>query len=1623
MAIQLCGYDPDKSCGSTCVSNCNATAECGKWAATAGTTCPLNVCCSEFGFCGTTSEFCNAGTDGGKCQSNCYQPTQPSCKSNDVLKKVIGYYESWSAERTCDSWSPSNLPVQSLTHIYWSFALFKPWNDGWNVYLMDEDKISNLNDMVADFIALKDDNPSLKCFLSVGGWSFNDGDSAHYWSDMASTESGRKSFAKDLLRTLQQYGFDGVDLDWEYPVASDRGGSKDDMENYGKLIKQVRSTFDDSGSSLGISFTIPSSYWYLRHFDVPAYLQEDGADWANMMTYDLHGVWDGTDPYIGNITGAHTNLTEIQQSMDLLWRNNVDPSKIVLGIGFYGRSFTLKDSSCTGVGCPFTGGGQPGRCTDASGILSYNEIMEIVENVDVQGPIWEETAAVMYVTWDDNQWVSYDNNVTMKQKVDWANDHCLGGVMIWALDQDTYDWQALTALLNKDVSSASLLEGGSENSLSAKALAHAYNQYTGTDCYVTGCVDYNSGSCKAGYSVLDYVHRASYGTITDPDDHLCKTGDTTEYEDSDSEYRLICCPTDAMPTCQWTGGSSDGMCTGGKEKTCGSNEFEIVKDSYSDRTGSTPCMVNSRSLCCATDPNLDTIVNSCFWTACNGECMKTDIEYPEYALKPGTNLNEDSEYCSGSEVSTFCCPFDNGYENCEWTTCTESCASDKVLLTQRSALLNGSLPQYCQEGGMYKFCCDAPTPTVNPPVDPSAIFEYPDEKNYSYYLKHEDTDNNESSDFEQENPYAFVMVDGDTDAYDESLVDQWTFLEDGGLNSKRDGGPRKKRDIFTFREDTFDNVVETYIIRCASLDEDTGCKTIFSGGASNTIVKMPSYHGSGPYARVISLVPQHSSEKRSNILPRDTNQAYELTVDYDLASASEEEKGDVNFRVDYTNLLDYWEDITEDPPQKRKRWFGAFKQWLKKVTTIVKNSSGYLPLNYYDTIKLFHWDEKCSGKQMSLDIDSTLDIGLNAQYAYYFEGAILPTPKLISSYAYFSVAPAAEILLTMRGEAAFQTSSDKIDIISGVTFPGLSIKGLISIGPELALSGKMDASMVVSGELNAGVVVEFPKAEVFFPQDSDGEDASVPPSSLKNEDGKDAPNQFSVTPQFEASASASGNLALTLTPEVKFGISVLNGKLMEGYVTAGVENTVSLGVSASASTGLSSGSSAEFCYWADYDYSVFLQADASFLGDVAYWGDRYEIASPEDPIALVDKKCLAYSSDLDEKRKRDSASSALVKNTTGSPFFSGWCQCANKNTQLTNETLSCLDTEDTSSTAKRANTAPTCYLPPALFYNCDWFPTTRINNLNTDTNGQTPHVDLRGICENVKKYLDRNSGKQYVWPNWMRLTYQPDPTHANRVDACTQKSKECTKLKRSLWPKDGKQPQALTMSCDEFPFNSAAEGGTGAEVACVPDGQQKYQAKINGQLSYIKYTPTGQTASKYWKDSSWTGPTRYYTMNLFSYTNTQNNLGTVGGIFSSGATNNPSMNPGTGLLHVLGGINLQGNPELSLTNNGICLVYPYKKKAPGALKVDMLESKPCKIQFEPPATIAARGLDPNDPDNWVVTNVTLSDDPFEEDSPFKEMADQLNEIGLAHDDDSTEPEFVTAKRSHSHHHGSHRHHI
>lgn len=136
----------------------------------------------------------------------------------------------------------------------------------------------------------------------------------------------------------------GVDLDWEYPQADDRGGQPADTENYVALAKELKAALGEKG----LSMTLPTSYWYLQHFDVKAL--EDSVDWFNFMTYvspfrkrhafsayqlkDLHGVWDAQSRFLGPYIAPHTNLTEIDLGLDLLWRAGVSADKIVLGMAW-----------------------------------------------------------------------------------------------------------------------------------------------------------------------------------------------------------------------------------------------------------------------------------------------------------------------------------------------------------------------------------------------------------------------------------------------------------------------------------------------------------------------------------------------------------------------------------------------------------------------------------------------------------------------------------------------------------------------------------------------------------------------------------------------------------------------------------------------------------------------------------------------------------------------------------------------------------------------------------------------------------------------------------------------------------------------------------------------------------------------------------------------------------------------------------------------------------------------------------------------------------------------------------------------------------------------------------------
>lgn len=93
-------------------------------------------------------------------------------------------------------------------------------------------------------------------------------------------------------------------------------------------------------------------------------------------------------------------------ALDLYWRNDIPPEKIVLGLGFYGRSFQLVDPKCYKPGCFFSGPGAEGPCTASAGILSYKEITDIIATTGAK-PIHDSIAGVNYLVYGGNNWISY----------------------------------------------------------------------------------------------------------------------------------------------------------------------------------------------------------------------------------------------------------------------------------------------------------------------------------------------------------------------------------------------------------------------------------------------------------------------------------------------------------------------------------------------------------------------------------------------------------------------------------------------------------------------------------------------------------------------------------------------------------------------------------------------------------------------------------------------------------------------------------------------------------------------------------------------------------------------------------------------------------------------------------------------------------------------------------------------------------------------------------------------------------------------------------------------------------------------------------------------------------------
>ncbi|KAI1104572.1 putative bacteriodes thetaiotaomicron symbiotic chitinase [Jackrogersella minutella] len=1505
----VCGFGP-KYCSrdAGCKSNCNAKAECGQYAAKPPGDCPINVCCSKYGFCGMTDEFCGDGcqksSNGGGCGD---APRPKNCAENTnalSYERRIGYYELFATEHSCNVFEPEDIVVAGLTHLNLAFVNF-----GNNYKLQTGD-----GSLIYRSSLLKVNNPGLHVCISVGGWDFNDPPDQSLWSNMANYYTHRQTFIGSVVDFLKEYGLDGIDLDWEYPSADDRGGIPSDADAYVLLVSDLRDAFDRENPGWTISVTLPTSYWYLRGFDIKN--MQKYVSWFNVMSYDLHGTWDHDNHWTGPYLKGHTDISEIDLGLDLLWRNSIDPAKVVFGVGFYGRSFTMADPNCyqpNGV-CQFTTGGRAGTCSNQVGILTYQEIAARNKSLDVH-TFYNLSTTVKFNVYDGDQWISYDDEQSWTDKKAFLSKRCLSGLMIWALDQDNSTFEAYDGIMG-DTSLLELEGGGLSPEATAK-LADQFAAYTGQNCFVTPrCTDGSPGQqgpeqvCPGGYQSVSAAHTPKQAPGHD------YFGDCSE-----GWWRSICCPKDALPrNCGWVGAPerSETGCSG----SCGSTQFELNTDSYLDAKGDHTCYYGTRSLCCDSTE----LISECYWSPCQGPIL-TNPECNEGYTFEGYRLDkpDGTPWCSdtyrsftgsvgspvhGSFRSALCCPTERAWTNCRWSNdasvrdpkqiCMPSpCGKTQIQIgtaldpppsppTDPDSTFPFSCDGFAVPPGTdmhYPLCCDLQSKYNKKwPVDPKQVFEAyydtPGESDvmwqYSDEYNNNNKDDGQSDSEDGTDAYGFLMLDGPEGSIDNSFSTTNTIVR------KEAKVPRVKRSLVTYNQTVmdavFDHTEETFHMYCNFPAGSAECQRIWIDGAEDTIIRMPDHVGEGPFARIVSMrelvtdkenfgLPAHHIEHRALQGIQDTNPVYEVKIDYNfLAIIPKRDSEPVYLRVDYTNLLGYWDEVeSADPSKKRsnmpdwpsrvkraamrdrairkrsaptnvtapmdpiavhcsdrsatgskyadgairsvdKRWWGAIGNWIKKMTTIEKADLGVIPLGWEDTINLFSAQWGCPGQTFSanLRIDLEAEIQMDATYAYYFQGQFIP-PKSPEVYAYLGMEPSAYIGLHMAGNAVMQYASPRKRIIDTLAYPGLAVKGIAAVGPTLDVYGEIRGKITIHGEANAGARLNFGKAEVYWPSDAAESKSAQQLLGLDNTVRKPAPD--TIAPTFEAGVEIDAQLDVIVTPEANIGIKIGGGSLvktpiMDAQLTGYVMGDLSFQASGQADTKTGV---FQYSYGVYAFYNIGYKATAVILGLINWATGPQQAYTPDKRIDIYGP--ISGKIPLHVKGKLEELHES--NNTAISEFSHGLLPRADSdsdglspNTPDFTQQLSC---PPGSSADVRL---------PEIRFNCDLFGPVQVLPI-----GSGKSFLQQGMCD----------GWKTMSPRPTVLTYSNDKTRINdrRSQQCPKEY--CSDAQAQLAAATGRDGSSKgrakpVLECDEAPWASTEEGGNNLpdnerSATCVPGYQ------------------------------------------------------------------------------------------------------------------------------------------------------------------------------------------------------------
>uniref|UniRef100_A0A8D3AJE5 chitinase n=1 Tax=Scophthalmus maximus TaxID=52904 RepID=A0A8D3AJE5_SCOMX len=331
-------------------------------------------------------------------------------KCGTSSSRLVCYYNSLAENRAEDGkFTISDIDPNKCTHLVYAFSDI------------------NVNELVPKSTA------DQQRYLLFNGLKFR-------FSTMVSTQQYRTTFIQSAITLLRFYGFDGLNLDWRFPVTT--GSQPDNKQKFTLLCQELKDAFvaemtNTQRDRLIITASVSAEKEVIDASYEVAQIAAS-LDFINVLTFDFRGPWE-------NATGHHSPLyLGSQDTGDKIyfntdsamqhWLDQGAPAQLLnLGLAAYGRAFTLS-TAASGVGAPASGTGEEGCYTGEEGFWAVYETCLYTEGATVH--LITDQKVPYAIT--ENQWVGFDNKDSLSTKVSYLNANNFGGAFVWSLDLDDF---------------------------------------------------------------------------------------------------------------------------------------------------------------------------------------------------------------------------------------------------------------------------------------------------------------------------------------------------------------------------------------------------------------------------------------------------------------------------------------------------------------------------------------------------------------------------------------------------------------------------------------------------------------------------------------------------------------------------------------------------------------------------------------------------------------------------------------------------------------------------------------------------------------------------------------------------------------------------------------------------------------------------------------------------------------------------------------------------------------------------------------------------------------------------------------------------------------------------------